>query len=154
MNELKLYASLAASAYCMPWNMYPRVRCGYPRCTNDQLTIRSMSPHSTDDNEWRDADVLKATRTLTHFVGRDTAMTGLVAVNEVLDHFESADGPFRHNMRHVTRKKVIVVAFRGSLVLKNFLYDLYLAMTDFTFNGAPANAKVHYGFWRVWKDVQ
>ena len=47
--ELKLHVSLSASAYCMSWNLFPEFKCGYPRCSNPELTLDAMGGYGQED---------------------------------------------------------------------------------------------------------
>ena len=162
VNELKLYASLSAATYCRRQNISPLFQCQAPRCSNPQLTLRSLShrtplDHEDGDNDhdkW-DQDVLRATNTQLYFQGKKSAMVGFIATNHLLDHFDSPDHPPHILTTTKTKKKkTIIIAFRGSLAPRNFIYDLKFALIDFQYPSAPPGARVHSGFWQIWLDVQ
>jgi hypothetical protein len=44
----------------------------------------------------------------------------------------------------------IVVSFRGTRNIKNWIQDLKFAKPDYPFEGAPENVKVHLGFLEAW----
>jgi predicted lipase len=46
--------------------------------------------------------------------------------------------------------KSIIVSFRGTRNIKNWIQDLEFAKPDFPFEGAPENSKVHFGFLEAW----
>lgn len=160
VNELKLYASMAASAYCTKNSLvkYDKVQCGFPRCSNPQLTLRSLgaAANITRKHISSDDDILADTRTKLYFKGPKSSMVGTISTNSILDFHASQDIRRKADLslEDSRDKKTIIISFRGSLVPKNFLYDLKFAMVDFQYPAAPFGVKVHSGFWKVWKDVE
>eukprot|EP00158_Paraphelidium_tribonemae_P004710 Partr_v1_DN26923_c0_g1_i2_m7207 putative Lipase (class 3) len=160
-NQLKLMASLAGASYCMSWNLMPKWKCGYPRCENPELTLRSLSNCGEDDlyacpssslaadSRVLDEDLLAGTRAFKYLHSSKTATVGYVAVNPLLDNLWLSPGLHAQGIS----KRTIVVAFRGTMNVRNFLLDLDFARLDFEYTGV-VGAKVHGGFLDIWFDVR
>ncbi|KAI3633949.1 hypothetical protein MIR68_007553 [Amoeboaphelidium protococcarum] len=163
--ELTLYASLAASSYCMSWNLYPQWKCGYPRCKNGDLTmdaIRDPSSNATQSSQSSppfssggaaQQDILASTKSHMYFHGKSSGMTGYIATNSLLDQHHSQDG-YDVDQYPGYKKKTIVIAFRGSMNLKNFVHDLKFSLLEYIYPEGPQHNRIHLGFWKVWTDVQ
>lgn len=127
LSDLQIFASYSAAAYCRPRNLYPKWQCGYPRCTNPSLSVSSNH-----------ADTLAGTETISFFRASKTGSVGYVALNRRLDSQGHA---------------AILIVFRGTMNIRNTIYDLRFAQARYNFPGAPDNARIHSGFWLIWQDV-
>ena len=141
LRQMQFFASVSAVAYCMSWNVYPQWKCGYPRCSHPTLGAFNQSGEQ---------DVLASTESMLYFKGQQSGMVGFVALNDQMDMGYStgdlADQEWHHS--------VIMVAFRGTMNIKNFMFDLRFAQVAFQYPGAPKTARVHSGFWEIWKDCE
>ena len=158
--QLRMFASLAAAAYCMSWNLWPQWKCGDARCSDSKVTLRALNETASEfgnDSVWftrilnstfTDVDLLKRTRIHRYVQSSRSAMVGYVAENDVLDSLSLDPAT------SLAGKKTIIISFRGSLHPKNFVYDLNISELDLNYPGSPDAARIHSGFWLVWKSLE
>eukprot|EP00158_Paraphelidium_tribonemae_P006629 Partr_v1_DN27910_c1_g1_i3_m11121 putative Lipase (class 3) len=53
-----------------------------------------------------------------------------------------------HDMR------AVLLSFRGSVAIQNFIYDIMFSHLTFNYPGAPKGATVHNGFWKAYEQVK
>ncbi|KAJ3079317.1 hypothetical protein HK102_003866 [Quaeritorhiza haematococci] len=75
---------------------------------------------------------------------RCEATPGTVLVRKFSTLFQDITGYVAYN----PRINSVIVAFRGTLSIRNVIVDLKLFPLDYDYPGAPAGAKVHSGFYK------
>jgi hypothetical protein len=137
-------------------NLVTSFKCGYPRCSDPSLTLKSLFPSLVGDNGDDDGlseeklgqDVLAATRTSTYFQSSSPHLVGFIAENPLLDLVD-------FNLKTAASgKKTIIISFRGSLHPDNFIKDLDFFYRDFPYAAGPEGARIHRGFWATWKSLE
>jgi hypothetical protein len=153
-REIQLYLRYSAASYCSRKNI-ESWSCG-DRCvepayddllawrflnTNESLSVDKMQILESkfgNVSTLNEHSKQNLTQTFTHihkvFRNGTSGTVGYILVNDY--------------------RKEIVVAFRGSASLPNFVYDLVFLQQNVTFPGFPTGVRVHTGFWKAYIPVR
>ncbi|KAJ3092588.1 hypothetical protein HK102_005357 [Quaeritorhiza haematococci] len=82
-----------------------------------------------------------------------TCINGTEGTENVTTFGDFDNGIFGYVARHESRK-LLIVAFRGTRNVPNWINNLMAAKPDCPFPGAPEGTKIHLGFLRDWESVR
>ncbi|ORY43600.1 alpha/beta-hydrolase [Rhizoclosmatium globosum] len=68
--------------------------------------------------------------------------------------YSSADGSEQAYIAVNTATKTIILSFRGSHNIQNWINNIEFIQSSIPITGAPSSVQVHSGFWQVWTSVQ